>query len=79
MGMLVQVLMGKLCFGKMKIFVDKIVARYGTNIHWSLTGGEPTLNPDFMQLLEYLQDKKYQISVCTNGSRTIEYMYKMYV
>ena len=65
-------------FEKMKIFVDKIVARYGTNIHWSLTGGEPTLNPDFMQLLEYLQDKKYQISVCTNGSRTIEYMYKMY-
>ncbi len=65
-------------FEKMKIFVDKIVARYGTNIHWSLTGGEPTLNPDFMQLLEYLQDKKYQISVCTNGSRTIEYMHKMY-
>ena len=65
-------------FDKMKMFVDKIVARYGTNVHWSLTGGEPTLNPDFIQLLEYLQDKKYQISVCTNGSRTIEYMYKMY-
>ena len=32
-------------FEKMKIFVDKIVERYGTNIHWSLTGGESTLNP----------------------------------
>ena len=40
----------------MKIFVDKIVQRYGTNVHWSLTGGEPTLNPDFIKLLEYLQD-----------------------
>jgi MoaA/NifB/PqqE/SkfB family radical SAM enzyme len=65
-------------FDKMKIFVDKIVERYGTNIHWSLTGGEPTLNPDFIQLLEYLQDKKHEISVCTNGSRNIEYMYRMY-
>jgi len=65
-------------FEKMKIFVDKIVERYGTNIHWSLTGGEPTLNPDFIKLLEYLQDKKYEISVCTNGSRTIEYLWSMY-
>lgn len=65
-------------FEKMKIFVDKIVERYGTNIHWSLTGGEPTLNPDFIKLLEYLQDKKHHISVCTNGSRTLEYLYKVY-
>lgn len=65
-------------FNNMKIFVDKIVERYGTNIHWSLTGGEPTLNPDFIKLLEYLQDKKYHISVCTNGSRTIDYLKQMY-
>ena len=65
-------------FSQMKIFVDKIVARFGTNIHWSLTGGEPTLNPDFIELLKYLQDKKYEISVCTNGSRSIEYMCQMY-
>lgn len=65
-------------FEKMKIFVDKIVERYGTNITWSLTGGEPTLNPDFIKLLEYLQDKKYHISVCTNGSRDIDYLLRMY-
>ena len=65
-------------FEKMKIFVDKIVERYGTNITWSLTGGEPTLNPDFIKLLEYLQDKKYHISVCTNGSRSMEYLIRMY-
>lgn len=65
-------------FEKMKIFVDKIVERYGTNIHWSLTGGEPTLNPHFIKLLEYLQDKKYHISVCTNGSRNIDYLLTMF-
>ena len=65
-------------FEKMKIFVDKIVERYGTNITWSLTGGEPTLNPDFIKLLEYLQDKKYHISVCTNGSRSMDYLLRMF-
>ena len=65
-------------FEKMKIFVDKMVYHYGSNIHWSLTGGEPTLNPDFLKLLEYLQDKKYHIAVCTNGSRSIDYILEMY-
>lgn len=65
-------------FEKMKIFVDKIVERYGTNIMWSLTGGEPTLNPDFIKLLEYLQDKKHHISVCTNASRSMDYLIQMY-
>lgn len=64
-------------FEKMKMFVDKIVDRYGTYIHWSLTGGEPTLNPDFIKLLEYLQDKKFEISVCTNGSRSKDYLIKL--
>lgn len=65
-------------FKKMKIFVDKITKVYGNNINWSLTGGEPTLNPDFLKLLEYLQDKKYEISVCTNGSRSLDYLCQMY-
>ena len=65
-------------FEKMKIFVDKIAGEFGSNIHWSLTGGEPTLNPDFLKLLEYLQNKKYEISVTTNGSRSIGYLCEMY-
>ena len=65
-------------FRKMKIFVDKITAIYGANIQWSLTGGEPTLNPDFLKLLEYLQDKKENISVCTNGSRSLDYLTRMF-
>ena len=65
-------------FEKMKLFSDKVTQIYGTDIQWSLTGGEPTLNPDFLKLLHYLQDKKHHISVCTNGSRSIDYLLKMY-
>ncbi len=65
-------------FEKMKIFVDRLTEVYGKGIHWSLTGGEPTINPDFLRLLEYLQDKKHDISICTNGSRSIDYLLQMY-
>ncbi|MCY4512604.1 MAG: radical SAM protein [Bdellovibrionales bacterium] len=65
-------------FEKMKIFVDKITQIYGTKIHWSLTGGEPTINPDFLKLCKYLQDKKGDVSVCTNGSRSLDYLFQMY-
>ena len=65
-------------FEKMKVFVDRITETYGIGIHWSLTGGEPTLNPDFLKLLKYLQNKKYDISICTNGSRTLDYLLQMY-
>lgn len=63
-------------FAKMKIFVDQIVARYGTNVSWTLVGGEPTINPDFFKLLDYLQDKKYEIAVGTNGSRSLDFLKK---
>lgn len=65
-------------FEKMKVFVDTITDIYGPRIRWSLTGGEPTLNPDFLKLLEYLQDKKIEISICTNGSRSLDYLLKMF-
>lgn len=65
-------------FEKMQVFVDRITETCGTNIHWSLTGGEPTLNPDFLKLLKYLQDKKHDISICTNGSRSLDYLCQMY-
>ena len=62
----------------MKIFVDKITKLYGTKIHWSLTGGEPTVNPDFLKLCKYIQDKKRDVSVCTNGSRSLDYLLQVY-
>lgn len=58
----------------MKKLVDLIYEKEGDNVLWSLTGGEPTLNPKFLDLCAYIRDKgrKY-ISVTTNGSRTLKY------
>jgi len=63
---------------QMKLFVDRIVSRYGTDITWSITGGEPTLNPDLLNILSYIQDKQRDISICTNGSRTIDYLKQLF-
>jgi len=58
----------------MKKLVDLIYEKEGSNVLWSLTGGEPTLNPKFLDLCAYIREKgrKY-ISVTTNGSRTLKY------
>lgn len=58
----------------MKKLVDLIYEKEGSNVLWSLTGGEPTLNPQFLDLCAYIKEKgsKYT-SVTTNGSRTLEY------
>lgn len=58
----------------MKKLVDLIYEKEGSNVLWSLTGGEPTLNPKFLDLCAYIREKgrKY-ISVTTNGSRTLQY------
>jgi len=63
---------------QMITFVDRIVDRYGKNITWSITGGEPTVNPKFLDLLKYIKDKRREISVCTNGSRDLKYLKKMF-
>lgn len=63
----------------MKKLVDLIYEKEGSNVLWSLTGGEPTLNPQFLDLCAYIKEKgsKYT-SVTTNGSRTLEYHKKLF-
>ena len=58
----------------MKKLVDLIHAKEGGNVLWSLTGGEPTIHPKFLDLCAYIKEKgsKYT-SVTTNGSRTLDY------
>jgi MoaA/NifB/PqqE/SkfB family radical SAM enzyme len=67
-----------LTFAQMVTFVDQITNQYGNNITWSITGGEPTLNPDLLNLLEYLKDKSREISICTNGSRSLGYLKQLF-
>jgi len=49
--------------------VDKILAGTTKKVKISFTGGEPFVNPKFVEMLEYAKDKGvHQISVTTNGS-----------
>jgi MoaA/NifB/PqqE/SkfB family radical SAM enzyme len=61
---------------KLKQIVDIIYNRYGNNVHWSITGGEPTIIPWFHELAKYIYEKPLgvrELSITTNGSRTTEY------
>lgn len=54
--------------------VDLIHEKQGANVLWSLTGGEPTIHPKFLDLCAYIKQKGSRYtSVTTNGSRTLEY------
>jgi len=54
--------------------VDLLHQKHKDNILWSLTGGEPTIHPKFLDLCKYIKDKGSRYtSVTTNGSRTLDY------
>lgn len=59
---------------KMKNFVNLIYERFKENVLWSLTGGEPTVHPNFYDLIDYIKNKKgcEHISITTNGSVSLE-------
>ena len=65
---------------KMKILADAIIDKHGHNVYWSLTGGEPTINPNFMDLCKYIKNERgaRHISLTTNGSRTAKYLKELY-
>lgn len=64
----------------MKILADAIIDKHGHNVYWSLTGGEPTINPKFMDLCKYIKNERgaRHISLTTNGSRTAKYLKELY-
>ncbi|MCX6744496.1 MAG: radical SAM protein [Candidatus Parcubacteria bacterium] len=56
-------------FAQLKKIIDKINTSYSAqNKEFILTGGEPTLHPDYIKLIRYiLKDKKSEITVQTNA------------
>lgn len=64
----------------MKRLVDIIYEKHKNNVFWSLTGGEPTINPDFLDLCRYIKQEKGArfISITTNGSRTANYFIELF-
>lgn len=58
----------------MKKLVDLLYEQHRDNILWSLTGGEPTVNPKFMDLCKYIKEKGSRyVSLTTNGTRSLDY------
>lgn len=64
----------------MQRLVDVIYEQHGMNVFWSLTGGEPTINPKFIDLCRYIKEEKGArfVSLTTNGSRTAKYFKELF-
>lgn len=54
---------------------DNIIDRFGkgSRLHFIISGGEPTLNPDFLDWIRYISAMGHSNSMHSNGSRLPEY------
>lgn len=46
---------------------------YGEPIRWNFGGGEPTMHPDFIDILKHLKSRNQWVLVTTNGSRSTKF------
>lgn len=57
-----------LSFNEIKNTIDVAVDQHGVN-NILLSGGEPTIHPDFFRILEHIKSKSVQLSLLTNALR----------
>jgi len=55
-----------------KNFVDRLMNRY-SQIHCTISGGEPTLSPHFPELVKMFHDRGHTVGITSNGARTVRY------
>ena len=57
-------------FKVVKRYIDYVIQEFskGAKIKWYFGGGEPTLHPNFIEWMQYLQDRGQYTHVTTNGS-----------
>ena len=67
-------------FEDLKKIVDKIFSINRKAYDILLIGGEPSVHPNFLDLLQYINnvDKDISINIVTNGSKSIEYHKKLF-
>jgi organic radical activating enzyme len=59
---------------KYKEYTDKLVEACGDTPFWiQITGGEPTLYPELLELMKYMKSKGAMLSIISNGARTIRW------
>jgi organic radical activating enzyme len=54
---------------------DNLITNWADNnsIRWNFGGGEPTLHPNFLEFLKFLNDRKQWTMVTSNGTRDHKY------
>lgn len=61
-------------FEQLKFATEKLEQfSKGEKINFAISGGEPTLNPDFLPWVKYLKKMGHKVSTHSNGSRGPEY------
>ena len=57
------------------VFMDKLkaLASAGTHVNLQFGGGEPTLHPNFLDIIKYMNAENVHLGVTTNGSRNDEW------
>ena len=55
--------------------IDMIIDNWsgGDEIRWNFGGGEPTMHPQFLDIVKYLKEKKQWVCITTNGSRSSKF------
>jgi len=55
--------------------IDMIINHWANKqqIRWNFGGGEPTMHPQFLEILKYLKSKNQWVLVTTNGSRSTKF------
>jgi len=57
-----------------KTYADKIIKLCEGNPFWiQFTGGEPTLFPELLELMDYVKNKGAYVSLISNGTRTLRW------
>jgi organic radical activating enzyme len=54
---------------------DKLIEKFGkgSRLHFIISGGEPTLNPDFLDWVRYISSLGHSLSMHSNASRQPDY------
>jgi organic radical activating enzyme len=61
-----------------KAVLDNVAAQIqGKDVRVTFSGGEPTVHPDFIELVEYTAAKGMQANLISNGSRSLAYYQKL--
>lgn len=66
-------------FESLQVATESIIKKFckGKRAKWVFTGGEPTINPGYLDLIKYIVTRGHVVHTQTNGSRDPDYFSKL--